>query len=97
MTACALSSDGRLLARSSRTLDGPNIVVQLHALPDGSELGTLPTEMSLVSELLLTPDGQGLVAAVSTAGNIVLQYRASVSTSNVKINPGSYVRLFRLA
>jgi hypothetical protein len=35
--------------------------------------------------------------AVSTAGNIVLQYRSSVSTSNVKINPGSFVRLFKLA
>jgi trimeric autotransporter adhesin len=34
--------------------------------------------------------------AVSTSGNIVLQYRASVSTSNVKINPGSHVRLFKL-
>jgi hypothetical protein len=29
-------------------------------------------------------------------GNVVLQYRASVSTSNVKINPGSYARVFRL-
>jgi hypothetical protein len=33
---------------------------------------------------------------VSTGGNIVLQYRASVSTSNVKINPGSHVRIFKL-
>jgi hypothetical protein len=55
MTTCALSSDGRLVARSARTLDGPNMVVQLHALPDGSELGTVPTEMPLVSELLFTP------------------------------------------
>jgi hypothetical protein len=32
----------------------------------------------------------------SAGGNIVLQYRASVSTSNVKINPGSHVRIFKL-
>jgi hypothetical protein len=34
--------------------------------------------------------------AVSTGGNIILQYRSSVSTANVKINPGSYARLFKL-
>jgi hypothetical protein len=34
---------------------------------------------------------------VSSSGNIVLQYRASVSTSNVKINPGSHVRIFKLS
>jgi trimeric autotransporter adhesin len=34
--------------------------------------------------------------AVSASGVIVLQYRASVSTSNVKINPGSHVRIFKL-
>jgi hypothetical protein len=34
--------------------------------------------------------------ACSSSGNIVLQYRASVSTSNVKINPGSHVRIFKL-
>jgi hypothetical protein len=32
----------------------------------------------------------------SAGGNIVLQYRSSVSTANVKINPGSHVRLFKL-
>jgi len=34
--------------------------------------------------------------APTANGNIVIQYRASVSTSNVKINPGSYARVFRL-
>ena len=34
--------------------------------------------------------------APSANGVIKLQYRASVSTSNVKVNPGSYVRCFRL-
>ncbi len=34
--------------------------------------------------------------APTANGNIVLQYAASVSTSNVKINPGSYARVFRL-
>jgi hypothetical protein len=32
----------------------------------------------------------------SAGGNIVLQYRSSVSTANVKINPGSHVRIFKL-
>lgn len=34
--------------------------------------------------------------APTANGNIVLQYRSSVSTSNLKINPGSFVRLFKL-
>jgi hypothetical protein len=34
--------------------------------------------------------------AVSTAGVIFLMYAASVSTSNVKIQPGTHVRLFKL-
>ncbi len=34
--------------------------------------------------------------APTATGNIVIQYAASVSSSNVKINPGSYVRVFKL-
>jgi hypothetical protein len=43
-----------------------------------------------------TPVITNAAFAVSASGNIVMQYRASVSTSNVKINPGSFVRCFKL-
>jgi trimeric autotransporter adhesin len=44
----------------------------------------------------VTPAIVNAAFAVSTSGNIILQYRSSVSTANVKINPGSYARLFKL-
>jgi hypothetical protein len=60
---------------------------------DGSGSIVLSVTKGVVS---VTPAKVEAAFAVSTSGNIVLQYRASVSTSNVKINPGSYVRCFKL-
>jgi hypothetical protein len=60
---------------------------------DGSGSVILSVVKGVVS---VTPVHIDATFAVSASGVIVLQYRASVSTSNVKINPGSHVRLFKL-